>query len=163
MALKAAGSRIGLEDRCLGLLCLQDEWVAVIAPGEQHDPGASPDAADADDLAGQVVEPVGVEQVAAIAGQAGAVGVEDAADRRLDVAAFPRREELLGADEQGRFADESQLSVDPMAKRSSARRLSLPRALATLFSTRLTAPSPAPARNCLSRVSASRRAYQMLR
>ncbi len=90
MALEAAGPDVRLQDRGLGLLRLQDERVAVIAPGEQEDPGASTDAADADDLAGQIMEPVGVKQVPTVAGQTGAVGVEDAADRRLEVTAFFR-------------------------------------------------------------------------
>ena len=47
-------SDVALEDRGLGLLHLEDERVGFVAPDEQEDVAAGPDAPDADDLAGRV-------------------------------------------------------------------------------------------------------------
>ena len=43
-----------LEHRGLGLLRLEEQWVLLVSPDEEVDPGARADAADADDLAGGV-------------------------------------------------------------------------------------------------------------
>src|SRR3954462_14417266 len=43
-------AEVRLEHRTLGLLALQEQWVAVIVAEHQQDPGARADAADADHL-----------------------------------------------------------------------------------------------------------------
>ena len=67
---EAAPARIGLEHRRLGLLDLEEQRVGVVATEHERDPAPGPDAPDPDDLAGEVDEPVALEQVAAIGLQA---------------------------------------------------------------------------------------------
>ena len=61
-----AGAEVRLEHRGLGLLDLQQERVVVVAAEHQHDPRPGPDAAHADDLAGDVDEPVALDEDPAI-------------------------------------------------------------------------------------------------
>ena len=65
-----ARAEVGLEHRRDGFLHLQHERIAAATPDEQQHPGTGADAADADDLAGHVHEPIAGEQVAAILVQA---------------------------------------------------------------------------------------------
>ena len=63
-----------LEHGRLGLLELQEQRVVAVAAEQQHDPRAGADAADADDLARRVDVAEALEQAAAVARQASAVG-----------------------------------------------------------------------------------------
>ena len=82
---KRLAAGVGLEHRGLRFLRLQEQWVAIVAAGEEDDPGAGPDAADADDLVGQVAELVALEQVGAVPLQGVRVFLQDLADHRLEV------------------------------------------------------------------------------
>jgi hypothetical protein len=62
-------SEVGLEHRGLRLLHLEHQHVVRPAAREQRDVAAGPDAADADDLAGDVNDLVLVREVAAVAPQ----------------------------------------------------------------------------------------------
>ena len=78
MVLVGALAEVRLEDRLLGLLELEDERVAMVPPEQEGDPGARPDAADADDLARHVDEPVAVEEPRAVVRQRGPIRRESA-------------------------------------------------------------------------------------
>ena len=58
---------VALEHRGVGLLDLQEQRVLAVTAHHQHHPAARPDAADPDHLAGQIDEPVPVEEVLTIA------------------------------------------------------------------------------------------------
>jgi hypothetical protein len=58
-----------LEHRCLCLLHLQEQRVLPVAAEEEDDESPSPDAADADDLAGGIDEPEPLEEMTAVPGQ----------------------------------------------------------------------------------------------
>ena len=64
-----AGPDERLEHGRIGLLELEEEHVVVVAPLEQDEVTTGADTADADDLEGDVDEPVALEQVPAIVGQ----------------------------------------------------------------------------------------------
>ena len=112
---KAATSGVRLEHRGLCFLGLEEQWVAFVAAGEKDDPGAGPDAADADDLVGQVAELVALQQVGAIPLQGVRVFVQDLADHRFEVVVGGALDLLDGHDER-RFADDSELAVDPVGQ-----------------------------------------------
>ena len=57
VVLVPARAEVRLEDRGLGLLDLHQQRVVVVAAEQQDDPRPGADAADADDLAGDVDEP----------------------------------------------------------------------------------------------------------
>ncbi len=67
-----------LEHRGLSLLDLQEERVGVVTAEEQRDPGSRADAADPDDLAGEVDEVVLLEQAAAVGREGAPVVAEHA-------------------------------------------------------------------------------------
>ncbi len=113
---EAAGTGEGLEHRGFGLLRLQEERVAIVGAGHQDHPGAGADAADADHLAGDLAEAEGVEQLLAVALEAGAIGVQHLLEQLLHGAATLVPHELLAGDEQRRFAAESDLAVDGLGQ-----------------------------------------------
>ena len=80
-----AASEERLEHRALCLLQLQEQRVLVIPAEQQRDPGARADAADADDLAGEVDEAVTLEQPAAVASERAAIGADGIVQLDLDV------------------------------------------------------------------------------
>ena len=95
MVFELARPDVGLEHRGLGLLGLQEERVLPVAAHHQHHPGAGPDAADPDHLAGHVDEPVAVEQVAAVALEALAVAAEHLDDPLLELVALILGDQLV--------------------------------------------------------------------
>ena len=103
---------VGLEDRRLGFLDLQEERVVVVAADQEGYPRARADAADPDDLAGQLDEAVLREQVAPVAGQGCLVGTHDTRDGLEEVLVVGLGEQLPGRDQQRRVADEPELTVD---------------------------------------------------
>ena len=68
---------VGREDRCRCLLRLQDERVVLVPPLEDKHKAACPDAADADDLEGEVHEAIALQEGAPVLGHRGAVVLED--------------------------------------------------------------------------------------
>ena len=84
-----------LEHRRLGLLELQEQRIAVVAPEQEHDPGARSDAADTDHLARGVHVAEALEQVSAVPWTAwsGRSGAPRAAPRPARV--LLRREQLV--------------------------------------------------------------------
>ena len=79
----AALRQVVLEHRRGRLLDLQEQRVLLIATLEQHDERPRADAADADDLAGDVDDFEALEQVAPIVLQRRSVGAELLVDRVL--------------------------------------------------------------------------------
>ena len=75
VVVELAGAEVGLEHRRLRLFHLQDQRVLAAASDEQEHPRARADAADADDLARHLDEPIGLEQIAAVLVEARDVGV----------------------------------------------------------------------------------------
>ena len=72
-----------LQHRCRRFLDLQEQRVLLVAALEQDDERPRADAADADDLAGDVDELEPLEQVASVVLQGGPVGAELLVDRVL--------------------------------------------------------------------------------
>ena len=73
-------AEIPLEDRGLGFLDLQEERVLLVDALEIRDQAQRPDAADTDDLAGDVDEAVPIDQLAPVGRQGAPVAGEGAAD-----------------------------------------------------------------------------------
>ena len=82
-----------LQHRRLRLLDLQEQRVFVVDAEEERDPGAGADAADPDDLAGQVDEPELLQQVATVGLERAPVGADQVADLALDRVALHLRRE----------------------------------------------------------------------
>ena len=78
-------AEVRLEHRRLRLLDLEEERVVVVPAEQQDDPAAGADAADADDLAGDVDQPELLEQVAAVALQRAPVRAGSSSWTRLEV------------------------------------------------------------------------------
>ena len=78
----ARSPRVRLEHRRGRLLGLEDQRIVLVASLEEDDEAACPDAADADDLQGEVDEPVALEEGAAALGHRGAVVGEGPIERR---------------------------------------------------------------------------------
>ena len=88
----------------------------VVAAEHQHDPGASADAADADDLAGRMDVAEALEQSAPVLGQRAPVRADDAAQVVLDAVALGRRHDVLDRDDQRRVARDPRLTVDDLGE-----------------------------------------------
>ena len=73
-----------LQHRRLRLLDLQEQRVSVVDAEEERDPGAGADAADPDDLAGEVDEAELLEQVAAVGLERPPVGADQLVDLVLE-------------------------------------------------------------------------------
>ena len=89
-------AEVRLEHRRLRLLDLQEERVVVVAAEQQHDPAPRADAADADDLAGEVDDPELLEQVrggrsAASRGTGAKRSADHASSRSSWIAGLARR------------------------------------------------------------------------
>src|SRR5262249_18648007 len=69
-----------LEHRRLRLLRLQEQRIAAVAPEQEYDPRPRPDAADADDLTGEVDHAVPLDQLAAVAGERTPVRADELVD-----------------------------------------------------------------------------------
>ena len=80
-----------LEHRCLRLLELQEQRIALVTAEHQHDPGARPDAADADDLPRRVDVAEALEQLPAVGRQGAPVGPDGALNELLEVIPVRRR------------------------------------------------------------------------
>ena len=107
-----------LEHRGGGLLELQEERVLLIAALEQHDERPGADAADADDLAGEVDDPELLEQVPPIVLQRGPVRAELFVDHLLDligVHAGGSGQVPPGYDDR-RLGDDPVLAVDDLGE-----------------------------------------------
>ena len=135
----------------------------LVAPEQEHDPGARADAADAHDLAGQVDVAVAVEQPPAVALERAAVGARRA-DAGLDRPAGPSRDEILDGTMSGGSAT---MRGWPSTRwhRLDPGRACCPcvRALATLFSNALASLLAAWAPSSRSIIPTSARAYQTSR
>ena len=107
-----AFGEVSLEHRPLGLLDLEHERVGVVSADKQPDPGPGADAADADDLAGDVHEPVLVEQIASLSCQGRPVHLHHAPDLVRDRAPPLVSDEFLDRDDQRRVADKPPLALD---------------------------------------------------
>ena len=83
-----------LQHRGLGLLRLQDERVVDVATDEQDDPAAGADAADPDDLAGHVRQPVPIEQDPPIGRQAARVAGDQVGDAALEPMSLVLRQQV---------------------------------------------------------------------
>ncbi len=112
---KTAGAGVRLEHGRLRFPGLEEQWVAFVAAGEKDDPRPGPDAADTDDLVGQVAKLVALQQVCAVPLQGVRVFVQDLANHRFEVVVVGSRDLLDGHDER-RFADDSKLAIDPVGE-----------------------------------------------
>ena len=102
-----------LEHGWLRLLDLQEQGIVEVDAEEEHDPGASADAAHPDDLAGHVDEAELLEQMAAVGLQSAPVGAEQSVDFVHDLVAFRRGwNELVDRHDQRGVADDPPLAVD---------------------------------------------------
>src|ERR1700722_39738 len=111
-----ARAEVGLEHRSDGPLHLQHERSPAVTADEQQHPGAGADAADADDLARHVHEPVAREQIAAVLIEARHVGVERAA-HVVDVAPLAGWiDQLAQRHEERRHAAEPELAIDALGQ-----------------------------------------------
>ena len=79
---------------------------------QEDDPGSGPDAAHPDHLAGDLAEPVLLQQVAAVGRQALAVAAQEVLEHLLHLLELHLREELLEGDDQRGVADDAALAVD---------------------------------------------------
>src|ERR1044072_3208184 len=103
---------VGLEHRGLRLLRLEEEWVAVVAAGEQDDPRPGPDASHADHLVGQVTEAVGLQQLPPVALERLGIALDDLAHRRFRIRPLLPRAQLAGRADQAGAADYPKLAVN---------------------------------------------------
>src|SRR5918993_3528771 len=117
VASEGASGGIGLQHRGGGLLGLQDQRIALIDSAHQHDPGSSTDAADTDDLPGDVNECVLPKQVTAIGLEALPVFGEELRHPAVQVGRclFIERQ-LPGRHNEGRRVDEPELPVDRLGQ-----------------------------------------------
>ena len=136
----------GSSTEALRLLDLQEERIVRVAAEEQNDPGAGPDAADADDLVGDVDVAVALDQVPDVAVERSrywAISFEQPLLDRLGLG--PSKISSIGMISGGSLTMRSSPSTRRVSL-AKARRLFLLSALAT------------PCRSCLRRLAAHLRA-----
>ena len=140
---------VRLEHGRLRFLDLEEERIALVASEQQRDPAPGPDAADADDLAGDVDELELLEEVATIGLEAPAVVAEGSRSSSRSCSASASGMSSSSRTISGGSLDDPDLAVDagPVSL-ANARRLSLLRALARFFWNRLSSASRALGRNC---------------
>ena len=174
-------AEIGLEDRGSCLLDLEEERIARIPPDEEHDPAARPDAADADDLAGDVDPVELLEDVAPVGEQRPPVLAEEVVELVGHAVCLEARlgGELLDRDDQRRVGDDPPLAVDlggePGERLQAVLRPCLGRRLGDALHLRLVllAPEPcldsfdvgfklAPRLNACGRMGHARQAVELL-
>ncbi len=100
-----------LEHRGAGLLDLQEQRVAGVPPDEQRHPAAGADAADSHHLAGDVDEPVAIEQLPSVGRQALAVAGERLTDPLGQHLTVLGAEEIVDPLQHGRVVEEAQFTV----------------------------------------------------
>jgi hypothetical protein len=105
-----AFAQVGLENRCCGLLDLQEQRVLRVASLEQDDECPGADAADADDLAGQVHDLEALQQVAPVVLQGGPVGAELFVGDRHDLVGG----QAVGCGQVACRDDDRRLADDPV-------------------------------------------------
>ena len=143
---------VRLEHGPLRLLALQEERLIHVAADEQDDPGARPDAPDADDLAREVRVLVAVEQQAVVVLERRAIALDPIPDPAVDLVRLGVREEVLDRHDEWMVGEDPCRSVDVAVSFSNARALSFRRAFRTIFRSRLTCgASPASARRARAR------------
>ena len=111
-----ARAEVRLEHRRLGLLELQEQRIVVVAAEQQQDPGAGPDAADADDLAGRVDVAEPLEQLSAVAGQGRAVVADEVRSVSSSGLMLFGVEQLVDRDDQRRVVADPGLAVDGLGQ-----------------------------------------------
>ena len=99
-----------LEHRLLRLLELEEQRIGVVAAHEEQDPGAGPNAADADDLARRVDVPVALQQLAPVLRQAELVGADHALHDVLEMLLLGARQHVLDRGHDRMAADDAQLA-----------------------------------------------------
>ena len=135
VVLVAARARVWLQDRVVRLLELEEQRVVVVATDQEHDPGAGAYAAHPDDLASHVNEPVAVDELPPVVLEGLSVDAQEPPKLALDrLRALVLK--LLDRDDQGESLMMRGSPSTVWVRRSSARRLSFARALATLRSNR---------------------------
>src|SRR4051794_25454833 len=103
-----AAAGMWLQHGVLGLLHLQEERVGVVAAEEQRDPAPRADAADAHDLAGEVDQPIALEQTAAVG--LGRASVD--ADLVLEPSAH--LVQVAATEQVGEGHDDRRIGLDPV-------------------------------------------------
>ena len=154
-----------LEHRRLRLLDLQEQRVLVVDAEEERDPGAGADAADADDLAGQVDEPELLEQVAAVGLERPPVGADEGAHLLLELRPARRasgRSSSIGTISGGSLMMRGSPSTRWVSF-SNACMLSLVRDFSMLASAFFSRFGSTPAVNSATACSTDRCAYQTSR
>ena len=156
---------VRLEHRRLGLLDLEEQRVGVVASEHQRDPAPGADAADPDDLAGEVDQPVRLEQVAAVGLQRAAVrrGCARPATPRSSSASSPWSRSRERDDER-RVALDAVLAVDLLGELGERLHVVLRLRLGQVLLEPLDLLGrDASTRYSLNTFSTSRRAYQTSR
>src|SRR6185312_8308969 len=144
------------------LLDLQKERVLTVAAHHQGHPVAGADAPDPDHLAGQIDEPVAVEEMATVPLEALAVAHEQLLDPLLELVALIVGDQLAGWDEQGWIADDPRLAVDlvhePVERLEAVLRFRLRRSLVRCLRTaaRVSLGLKLRSRTAISKLAAKR-------
>ena len=103
---------VGLEDRLLGLLDLEEQRIAVVATAEEHDPAPRPHAPDPDHLPGHVDDLVGLDERTAVRLEALAVARNHCCSSWRTFCGLGRGQQVLEPDDQRRVARDADLAVD---------------------------------------------------
>ena len=111
VGVSAAAGVVG-EHRGLGLFGLEEQWFLAVVGLQQQDPGAGADAADPDDLAGDLDQLELLHEVPAVGLQGARVLVEEVGELDVDRLGLQVTEELFDRHDQRRVADDPSLSVD---------------------------------------------------
>src|SRR5262245_36625359 len=102
----------GLKDRWPGFLALEKKRVGVVPTEHQDDPTARADAADPDDLPGQVNEAVALEQLSPVARKCPPITPDQVVDFIGDLPDITLAHELLDRHDERWVGDDAALSVN---------------------------------------------------